>query len=86
MSIRKEEKVMNIKRVLRMKCKNCGHWNRIEVNKIFIEQPYPEPKVKVLIPMYKPLKTEKCEKCGRVVAEPNELIRIVKGKQETSFK
>jgi hypothetical protein len=37
---------------LRMKCKACGYWNRIEVNKLFIEQPSSEPKVEVLIPMY----------------------------------
>jgi hypothetical protein len=23
---------------LRMKCKACGHWNRVPVNKIFLEQ------------------------------------------------
>jgi len=39
---------------LRMKCSNCGHWNRVSVNKLFIEQPSPEPKVKVMIPMYQP--------------------------------
>ena len=61
---------------LRMKCPQCGCWNRLEVDKIFVPQPSPEPKVKVLIPMYKPLKTEKCEKCGKVIAEPKELIRI----------
>jgi hypothetical protein len=37
----------------------CGHWNRFEVNKIFLEQPSPEPKVKVMIPMYEPLETSK---------------------------
>jgi hypothetical protein len=46
------------------------------VHKIFIEQPSSEPKVKVLIPMYKPLKTERCKKCGKAIAEPKELIRI----------
>jgi len=61
---------------LRMKCSHCGCWNRIEVDKIFVPQPSPEPKVQVLIPMYKPLKTERCEKCGKVIAEPKELIRI----------
>jgi RNase P subunit RPR2 len=61
-----------------MKCKTCGHWNRIEVDKIFIEQPTPEPKVEALIPMYEPLKTETCKKCGSLIAEPKELIRIVK--------
>ena len=33
----------------------CGHWNRVSVNKIFLEQPSPEPKVQVLVPMYEPL-------------------------------
>jgi len=67
---------MNMKRTLRTKCKACGHWNRISVNKIFIEQPSSEPKVRVMIPMYEPLEVAKCEKCGKVIAEPEELIRI----------
>jgi len=54
---------------LRMKCPHCGCWNRLEVDKIFVPQPSPKPKVKVLIPMYKPLETERCEKCGKVIAE-----------------
>ena len=45
---------------------------------IAYETAAPEPKDKVFIPMYKPLKTEKCEKCGKVIAEPKELIRITK--------
>ncbi len=40
---------------------NCGHWNRIPVNKIFIEQLGSEPKVKVLIPMYEPLQVSRCK-------------------------
>jgi len=63
---------------LRMKYKNCGYWNRIEVNKYFIEQPSPEPKVMVLIPMYERLRTETCRKCRTLIAEPKELIRMVK--------
>ena len=63
---------------LRMKCKACGHWSRFEVNKLFVEQPTPEPKVKVLIPMYEPLEVVKRKKCGKIMAEPKELIRIVK--------
>lgn len=46
-------------------------------NKIFIEQPSSEPKVRVLIPMYEPLETSKCKNCGKIIAEPKELIRIV---------
>lgn len=65
---------------LRIKCKACGHWNRIEVNKHFIEQPTSEPKAKVLLPFYEPLKVETCKKCKKVIAQPKELIRIVKGK------
>ena len=65
-----------MKRTLRTKCKACGHWNRIPVSKIFIEQPSSEPKVRVMIPMYEPLEVAKCEKCGKVIAEPKELIRI----------
>jgi hypothetical protein len=49
---------------LRMKCKACGHWNRIEVNKLFIEQPTSEPEVKAYIPMYEPLEMVKCKKYG----------------------
>lgn len=63
---------------LRMKCSNCGHWNRVPVKKIFIEQNSPEPEVKVFVPMYEPLEVSICEKCGKVSAEPSELIRISK--------
>lgn len=63
---------------LRMKCSNCGQWNRVPVNKVFIEQPSSEPKVKVLVPMYEPLQVSKCNKCGKVIAEPKELIRITR--------
>jgi len=71
----------NMKRTLKMKCPSCGYWNRIPVNKLFVEQLSPEPKVNVMIPMYEPLKISKCKKCGRVIAEPKELIRIVKSSQ-----
>lgn len=67
-----------MKTKLRMKCPKCGYWNRIEVNKLFIEQPSSEPKAKVLIPMYEPLKVERCKKCQIIIAEPKELIRIRK--------
>jgi len=41
---------------LKMKCSHYGCWNRLEVDKIFVEQPSKESKVQILIPMYKPLK------------------------------
>jgi len=43
-----------------------------------IEQPSPKLKVKAMIPMYQPLETSKCEKCGKIIAEPKGLVRIVK--------
>jgi uncharacterized Zn finger protein len=69
-----------MRRNLKMKCPSCGHWNSVPVNKIFVEQPSPEPKVKVMVPMYKPIEVTECNNCGRVVAEPRELIRILKSK------
>jgi hypothetical protein len=33
---------------LRMKCFYYSHWNSAPVNKFFLEQPSPEPKVKVI--------------------------------------
>jgi len=51
---------------------------RVPVNKIFLEQTSPEPKVEVFIPMYEPLQVSKCKKCGKIIAEPKELIRIQK--------
>ena len=65
-----------MKTYLRMKCPNCSHWNRIEVEKVFSEQATSEAKVKAFIPMYLPLKEEKCSKCGHVIAEEKELIQI----------
>jgi hypothetical protein len=62
-----------------MKCSSCGQWNRVAVNKIFLEQTNPiEPKVKAYIPMYEPLETVKCKKCNKIIAEPKVLIRIQK--------
>jgi uncharacterized Zn finger protein len=65
-------------RILKLRCKFCGHWNRVPVNKVLVEQDSPEPKVKVFIPMYLPLQASKCEKCGEVTAQPKELIKTVK--------
>jgi len=65
-----------LRRMFRMKCSNCGHGNSVPVNKVFLEQPSPEPKVKVMIPMYEPLETSKWEKCSKIIAKPKELIRI----------
>jgi len=57
-----------------MKCSNCGQWNKVPVNKILVQQPSSELKVKILIPMYEPLQVSKCKRCGKVIAEPKELV------------
>jgi hypothetical protein len=50
----------------------------MEVEKVLFNPDSSEPKMKVFIPSYLPLKEETCSKCGHVIAEPKELIRIVK--------
>ena len=50
------------------------------MKKVFLEPESSEPKIKVFVPMYMPLKLENCKKCGRLIAQPKELIRIKKGK------
>ena len=67
-------------RNLRMRCQICGHWNKVQVNKVVVKQNSPELKVKVFIPVYEPLQVFKCEKCGKIIAQPKELIRVVKSK------
>jgi hypothetical protein len=67
---------------LRKKCPKCGYWNRFDVSKLFVEQYSTEPKVKVLIPYYEPLRVEKCKRCKTVLAKPKELIRIVPKQDE----
>ena len=61
----------------RMKCSNCGHWNRFEAEKVMFSPDSPEPKAQIFIPSYLPLREEKCSKCGLVIAEEKTLIRIV---------
>jgi hypothetical protein len=60
-----------------MKCKGCGHWNSIEVEKVMLNPDSPESKVQVFLPSYLPYKEEKCSNCGRVTAGEKKLIRIV---------
>ena len=47
------------RKTLEFECPYCSHWNSLEVDKIFVEQPSSERKVKVLIPMYKLLEIVK---------------------------
>ena len=36
-------------------------------DKIFIKQTSPEPKVRVLIPIFEPLEITKCKKCRKAI-------------------
>jgi hypothetical protein len=63
---------------LKVKCSKCGCWNDIPVYKLWMKQPSPEPKVRAFIAVYNPLKIVKCKKCGDIIAQPNELIRILR--------
>lgn len=70
-----------MKTKLRIKCTNCGHWNRIEVEKVLFTQIVQILGTSVL-PSYLPLKVAKCEKCKGIIAEPPELIRIIHKERE----
>lgn len=61
-----------------MKCRNCGNWNRLKVEKVFLNAGNSDSKLKVFLPAYMPLKTEKCSKCNQVIAREKKLIRIKK--------
>ena len=44
MKVRILNNLNKFNRKLRIKCSNCGHWNSVPVNKIFVEPDSPEPK------------------------------------------
>ena len=50
----------------------------MEVYKIFVEQNSLKPRIKVRIPMYEHIEATIYEKCGKVIAEPKELIKFEK--------
>ena len=69
---------MTVKARLRVKCKNCGNWTEIEVEKIYLNIDTPETGLKTFLPAFLPLKTEKCSKCNQIIAEEEGLIRTKK--------
>jgi len=58
----------------------------IAFNTVFFEPPLPEPKVRMMKRMYMPLRETKRSKCGRVIAKPEELFDIVKGKEAVRYR
>ena len=65
-----------MKTKLGLKCSSCGSWNRITVEKFLSVQLNSELNAKRKVVNYLPFKTEKCSKCGEVIAKEKELIRI----------
>jgi len=69
---------MTVKARLRVKCKNCSNLTEIEVEKIFLNIDTPETGLKIFLPAFLPLKTEKCSKCNQIIVEEEGLIRTKK--------
>ena len=69
-----------MKAKLRMKCRNCGNWIVLDVEKIFLNTGDLDSGLKVFLPAYVPLKTEKCSKCNQVIAKKKGIIGKRKNK------
>jgi hypothetical protein len=63
---------------VKMKCRNCGNYNILEVKEIFLNADSSESKLKVFLPVYMPLKTENCYKCNQILATEKWIFRIKK--------
>ena len=75
----------SLKKTLNVECP-CGHWNTVTFNTVFFEPPSPEPKVRMMKRMYKPIEEIRCSKCGRVIAKPEEVFDIVKGNEAVRYR
>ena len=69
-----------MKAKLRVKCRNCGDWKVLDVEKIFLNTGKSDSGLKVFLPAYLPLKTEKCSKCNHVIAQKKAIIGKRKNK------
>ena len=67
-----------MKTILKLKCQQCSQWNRIGVEKVLYNPDSPDPKVHVFLPLYLPIKVEKCAKCEAIIAKPEKIVKIVK--------
>ena len=76
---------ITVKAKLKVKCKNCGDWNVIDVEKIFFNTGNLDSGLKVFLPAYRPLKTEKCSKCNQVIAKEKEIIGKRRAKSQTTY-
>jgi hypothetical protein len=69
----------------RMKC-SCSKWNNIRAKTIMLKLDNQEPKVEVFLPAYLPIETPACKKCKTEIANPKEIIRIVRSEPKKSVK
>jgi len=75
----------SFKKALNVECP-CGHWNAITFSAVYFEPPSPEPKVRMMKRMYKPLEETQCAKCGRVIAKPEEVFDMVNGEEAVRYR
>ena len=71
---------------LKIQCPKCKTWNRILLNKVFLEPKGHEHKVKAFISMCQPIRKTKCSKCQTILGKPDELFRITNGTQATKYR
>jgi RNase P subunit RPR2 len=67
-----------MKTKLRVKCSACGFWNRFETERLVAQQDTSEPEAIIVYPVHSPTKLETCEKCGKIISESKEPIRITR--------
>ena len=75
----------SLKKTLNLECP-CGYWNAITCNTVYFEPTSPEPKVRVMKRMYKPIEETQYSKCGRVTATPEELFDVVNGDEAVRYR
>jgi len=75
----------SMQKTLNVECP-CGHSNPITFTPVFFEPPSPEPKVRMMKRMYKPREETTCVKSGRVIATPDEMFDVVKGKEALRYR
>jgi len=71
---------------LKAKCPKCKTWNWILVNKVFVEPPSSEPKVRSFMVMYQPIKETKCTRCGFMLGNKDELVQITNQTQAIRYR
>ncbi len=64
---------------LKIQCPDCKQWNQIDVQEATFEPEQTDPKIKAMTRAYLVQDTQRCKNCKTILAEPNEMFRIVNG-------